>query len=81
MLLISVNWSDMHLFLTARQSFIFHDPVRYGKERVIGAHFYIQTWFNPGAALADENISGKHLLTGEFFYAQPLGIAIAAVTT
>ena len=57
----------------------FHDAVSFREQGVIGADPDVHAGAIYGAALTDQNVARKHILTAELLDAQPLGMRIAAV--
>ena len=49
------------------------------EKRVVAAHTYIFTGVDFCAALTNEDVAGKYILTVSSLYAEALGLAVAAV--
>lgn len=71
----------MNAFLPIGQCFVFHHTFRNREKGVISANLDVQAGFDLRAALANQDVTGKHFLPGEFLDAKALCVAIAAVTT
>src|SRR6188768_2893395 len=69
----------VHLDLAARAGPEAHHAVGGGEQGVVAADPDILARIHLGAALADQDVAGQHLLAAEALDAQPLAVGIAAV--
>src|SRR4029079_18466744 len=73
------RWDHVHLDLAAGAGAEGDDAVGSGEQGVIAADADVGARIHLGAALADQDVAGQHLLAAEALDAQPLAVRIAAV--
>jgi hypothetical protein len=68
MLYLRLLWDNIHTLLAVNQ-IVHHNPIGSCEQGIVLAGADVQTGFDLGTALADEDVSGQHELTRVPLYA------------